>query len=116
MQALGEHSGAGVHHPPASRVGSDELGFELADTRRHDVHELIDLRGRDTERRREPHDLTARVDDRAPIPRLAVEPGDLLLVERPARPVRLHELGTHQEPAPAYLADDALLADRLLEP
>jgi hypothetical protein len=38
------------------------------------------------------------------------------LVERPAGAVGLHELGTHQEPAPAHLADDPLLAHRLLEP
>src|SRR5882724_7721050 len=99
-----------------SRVGSGELGFEVADARGHDVHELIDFLARDAEGRREPHHLAARVDDRAPIPRLPVELGDLLLVERPARPVGLHELRAHQKPAPAYLADDPLLAHRLLEP
>src|SRR5881227_1372826 len=62
---------AGVNHPPASRAGSDELRVEVADARRHDVHQLIDFLARDAERRCEPHDLAARVDDRAPVPRFA---------------------------------------------
>src|SRR5207245_3883477 len=92
---------------------SGQLALQLLDARGHDVHELVNFLARDAERRREPHDLAARVDDRAPVPRLAIEPGDQLLVERPARAVGRYELGAHHEPAAAHLADDALLAVRL---
>src|SRR5262249_52315528 len=101
---------------PAAPVLSDDLGFELADARGDDVHELIDLFARDAEGRREPYDLAAGIDDCAPVPRLAVEPGHLALVERPAGSVGLHPLGADQEATSAYLAPDPLLAEGLLEP
>jgi len=122
-------AGARSHRPGAIRehvqitgffkhatLESPQLALQLLDARGHDVHELVDLRTGNAERRRESHDLAARVDDRAPVPRLAIEPGHQLLVEGPARAVGRHELGAHHEPAAAHLADDALLADHLLEP
>src|SRR5206468_11347423 len=93
-----------------------DLGFQLADARGDDVDKPVDLGGGDTEGRREAHDLAARVDDRAALPRLAVELGDFRGRERLARAVRRHQLRAHEQPAAAHLADDALARHRLSQP
>src|SRR2546429_8438758 len=91
---------AGVNPPPASRAGSDELRVEVADARRHDVHELIDFLARDAERRCPPPHPAPRVDEPAPGPRPAGAPGDFLPFPRPGPPPPVHPLGPHHKPPP----------------
>src|SRR5205809_816407 len=67
-----------------------DLGVQLADARGDDVDKPVDLGGGDTEGRREAHDLAARVDDRAALPRLAGERGDFRGREPLARAGRPH--------------------------
>src|SRR5438876_12344511 len=95
-----------------SRRSPPDLLLQLLDALGDDAHELIDLVGGDGQRRGQAQRAAARVDDRAAVPRLAVEDANALGVERAAGPGGLDELDGGEEPTPADVADDGALADR----
>src|SRR5690348_15181399 len=69
-----------------------DFPLQLADAVHHHADELVDLGRLDRQRRREPDDRAARVDDRPAVPGLAVDLRDLLAVERAPRSIRLDEI------------------------